>query len=127
MEVDALTILLTITIAVVLGYIRFSKSEPDVHPLLLQQQASVTPIRSQGESAIHRSKSVPHGSPLSTRPSEKVKTLHDVWQVGSAINPTGRALLYMIQNQFGYTEVRTQIDRRWGEKKDETLCLDSLH
>ena len=106
MEVDALTIALTIAIAVVLGYIKFNKSEPDVHPLLLQQQASVTPIRNEGESAIYRSKSVPHGSPLSKQSSEKVKTLYDVWQTGLAINPTGRALMYMIQNQFGYTDVR---------------------
>ncbi|GJJ77005.1 hypothetical protein EMPS_09364 [Entomortierella parvispora] len=113
MEVDALTIVLTIAIAVVLGYIKFNKSEPDVHPLLLQQQASVTPIRCEGESAIHRSKSVPHGSPLSKQPSEKVKTLYDVWQVGSAINPTGRALMYMIQNQFGYTDTTyEQLDRK---------------
>ncbi|KAG0057629.1 hypothetical protein BGZ83_007002 [Gryganskiella cystojenkinii] len=115
MEVDALTIALTIAIAVAIAYIKLSKSEPDVHPLLLQQQASVTPIRSEKESAIHRSKSVPHGSPLTRQPNEKVKTLYDVWQQGSAINPSGRAMMYMIQNQFGYTDLTYEhLDRKIG-------------
>ncbi|KAI1301116.1 Long-chain-fatty-acid--CoA ligase 6 [Mortierella claussenii] len=113
MEVDALTILLTIAVAVVLAYGRLSKSEPDVHPLVLQQQSSATSIRNERESAIHRSKSVPHGSPLVRQPTERIKTLYDVWQAGLATNSSGRSLMFMLQNQFAFADATyEQVDRR---------------
>ncbi|KAF9133493.1 Long-chain-fatty-acid--CoA ligase 6 [Mortierella sp. 14UC] len=113
MEVDALSIALTIAIAVIFALIRFNKSEPDIHPLLLEQQASVAPLRAEKESAVHRAKSVPAGSALAKVPLERVKTLHDVWQNGLAANPTGRCLMYMLQNQFSYvTESYEHVDRR---------------
>lgn len=105
MEVDALTIVLTIAIAAVLAFVKLNKSEPDIHPLLLEQQASVAPLRGEGESAIHRAKSVPAGSALVKVPLERIRTLHDVWQNGLAVNPTGRCLMYMLQNQFSYINV----------------------
>ncbi|KAK3818005.1 MAG: hypothetical protein JOS17DRAFT_778315 [Linnemannia elongata] len=115
MEVDALTILLTIAIAVVLAFVKLNKSEPDIHPLLLDQQASVAPLRGEGESAIHRAKSVPAGSSLVKVPLERIKTLHDVWQNGLAANPTGRCLMYMLQNQFYYVgESYEHVDKRIG-------------
>ncbi|KAG0369109.1 Long-chain-fatty-acid--CoA ligase 5 [Gamsiella multidivaricata] len=111
MEIDALTIVLTITIAVALAYVKLSKSEPDVHPLLLQQQSTPTPIRNEGESVVHRSKSVSHGSPLVRQPSDKIKTLYDVWQSGSTINPSARSLMFPLQNQFAFVDA-TYVDRR---------------
>ncbi|KAG0000601.1 hypothetical protein BGZ80_006337, partial [Entomortierella chlamydospora] len=113
MEFDALTIILTITIAVVLAYVQFNKVEPDVHPLVLEEQSSPAHIRNEGETVIHRSKSVPHGAPLITQPSNKIKTLYDVWQTGLALNPTGRSIMYMLQNQFSFVNsTYEQVDRR---------------
>ncbi|KAF9291568.1 hypothetical protein BGZ68_003506 [Mortierella alpina] len=115
METDALTIALTIAIAIVLALVKFNEKEPDLHPLLLGQQSSVTPIRNEGESVIHRSKTVPHGTLLTKRPSEKIKTLHDVWQTGAAVNPAGRSLMFMLQNQFAFIEATyEQVNRRIG-------------
>lgn len=105
MEFDALTALLTIAIAILIGYIKLTKTEPDVHPLLLSNQSNATLIRNEGESTIHRSRTVPLTSTLERQPSDKIKTLHDVWQAGLAANPTGRSLMYMLQNQFYYKDV----------------------
>ncbi|KAG0311553.1 Long-chain-fatty-acid--CoA ligase 6, partial [Dissophora globulifera] len=102
MPVDALTVVLTIVIAVVLAYAKLSKFEPDVHPLLLEQQSSPTPLRNEHESVVHRSKSVSHGSPLTKRPADKIKTLYDVWQSGLDTNPTAQSILYLLQNQFSF-------------------------
>ena len=38
--------------------------DPDTHPLLLARQASTSPIRQQGETAVYRSIEVPYGYPL---------------------------------------------------------------
>lgn len=38
--------------------------DPDTHPLLLARQASPSPIRQQGETAVYRSIEVPYGYPL---------------------------------------------------------------
>ncbi|KAF8925896.1 Long-chain-fatty-acid--CoA ligase 5 [Dissophora ornata] len=105
MEVDALSIVLTIAIALALAYIQLSKSEPDFHPLLLQQQSVPTPIRNEGESAIHRPKSTTLGGSLVKHPSDKIKTLYDVWQAGSAIDPSARSIMYLLQNQFALMDV----------------------
>ncbi|KAI9242708.1 MAG: hypothetical protein BYD32DRAFT_402377 [Podila humilis] len=113
MEIDALTVLLTIVIAILIGYIKLNTTEPDVHPLLLSNQSNATPIRIEGESTIHRSRNVPLTSTLDRQPSDKIKTLHDVWQAGLAANPTGRSLMYMLQNQFYYEEETYEhVDRR---------------
>ncbi|KAG0250607.1 Long chain acyl-CoA synthetase 7 peroxisomal, partial [Mortierella polycephala] len=98
MEVDALTIVLTVAIVVAIALVKFNNTEPDVHPLLLQQQSSVTSIRNKGESLIHRAKTVTHGSPLLKQPTEDVRTLHDVWQKGAAINPAGRSMMFMLKS-----------------------------
>ncbi|KAG0210299.1 hypothetical protein BGX28_009455 [Mortierella sp. GBA30] len=115
MEVDALTILLTIAIAIATAFVKLNKTEPDLHPLLLDQQSSATPIRNEGESVIHRSKNVPHGAVLMKQPAEKIKTLYDVWQSGASINRTGRSLMFMLQNQFSFVDATyEQIDTRIG-------------
>ncbi|KAF9429591.1 hypothetical protein BGZ94_010179 [Podila epigama] len=87
MEIDALTIVLTIAIAILLSYIKLSSSEPDIHPLLLNQQSNATLIRNEGESPIHRSRSIPLTAALEKQPfstlvsghggSGDIKTLND--------------------------------------------------
>ena len=47
-----------------LAYPWLTWRDPDIHPLLLARQASSSPIRQQGESAVYRSIEVPHGYPL---------------------------------------------------------------
>ncbi|KAF9430520.1 hypothetical protein BGZ76_000809 [Entomortierella beljakovae] len=115
MEFDSLSIFLAISIGAVLIYIQYSRTEPDVHPLILQEQSSPAPIRYQGESLVHRSKSVPHGSPLVKQPIDKIKTLYDVWQTGKAANPTGRSISFMLQNQFYFVnDTYEGVDKRIG-------------
>jgi hypothetical protein len=40
--------------------------DPDTHPMLLARQAQASPVRQEGESAVFRSHSAPHGIPLNT-------------------------------------------------------------
>jgi hypothetical protein len=47
-----------------LAYPWLTWRDPDIHPLLLARQASSSPIRQQGESAVYRSIEVPYGYPL---------------------------------------------------------------
>ena len=44
----------------------FIGSEPDTHPLLLARQASPSPVRQSGESAVYRAIDIPYGFPLRT-------------------------------------------------------------
>ena len=47
-----------------LAYPWLTWRDPDTHPHLLARQASTSPIRQQGESAVYRSIEVPYGYPL---------------------------------------------------------------
>jgi hypothetical protein len=47
-------------------YIVISSRDPDAHPMLLARQAQPSPIRKEGESAVFRSHSAPHGMPLNS-------------------------------------------------------------
>jgi len=40
--------------------------DPDAHPMLLARQAQASPVRQEGESAVFRSHSAPHGVPLNS-------------------------------------------------------------
>ena len=65
-EIDNLTIILLITFASLLIYLRFfSLSSPLVHPLLLGKQSEVSSVRRNGESGIYRSFATGQGSPVS--------------------------------------------------------------
>lgn len=68
-----------------------SSRDPDAHPLLLSRQAQGSPVRNEGESAIFRAPSAPHGLPLNTGLGVKDKEdskwsrgrdgdLRDVWK-----------------------------------------------
>lgn len=47
-----------------LAYPWLTWKDPDTHPFLLARQATASPVRQSGESAIYRSTEVPYGYPL---------------------------------------------------------------
>lgn len=51
-------------ILVYFAYDVFSRADPDAHPMLLARQAQASPVRHEGESAVFRSHSSPHGMDL---------------------------------------------------------------
>jgi hypothetical protein len=40
--------------------------DPDIHPMLLARQSQASPVRQEGQSAVFRSHSAPHGIPLNS-------------------------------------------------------------
>ncbi|KAF7729642.1 Long-chain-fatty-acid--CoA ligase 5 [Apophysomyces ossiformis] len=80
-ELDTLSYALLASIfgAATLLSIKNSK-EADIHPLLLNNQANVSPLRHPGESAIYRSRASTFGSPLLATFDRNVRTLHDLFQ-----------------------------------------------
>ncbi|KAF9977159.1 Long-chain-fatty-acid--CoA ligase 5 [Actinomortierella ambigua] len=111
MEFDGLSIALAVAIAVMSLLVHLNKAEPDVHPALLEQQASVATIRKEGQSLLHRAKSIPESSPLLTQPTATIKTLHDVWKAGLAISASNTSMLYLLHNQGSYMDV-PMVDRQ---------------
>ncbi|RDA83353.1 hypothetical protein CP532_3724 [Ophiocordyceps camponoti-leonardi (nom. inval.)] len=53
-------------LVIVISYRIMTSREPDVHPLLLARQSVASAVRHEGESAVYRSQSAPHGLPLSS-------------------------------------------------------------
>jgi hypothetical protein len=58
------SIILVMAITGYMGYAILTAQEPDVHPMLLARQASVSAVRQQGESAVYRAADTPEGLPL---------------------------------------------------------------
>jgi hypothetical protein len=59
----------TLIVLGIFGYLTYlvvDAQEPDIHPMLLQRQATASLVRKQGESAVYRSPDTPHGFPLRT-------------------------------------------------------------
>lgn len=56
--------LIATALFIFLAYPWLTWRDPDTHPLLLARQASASPVRQPGESAIYRSLESPHGYPL---------------------------------------------------------------
>ncbi|KAJ2649558.1 medium-chain fatty acid-CoA ligase faa2 [Coemansia sp. RSA 1250] len=68
-------------------------NQPDLHPLQMAQQASVSDVReSSHESAVYRSKQAPHRMPLHSTPPAKCTTLRELFRAGRA-SPRADALL----------------------------------
>ena len=63
-EWNATSTALLVIFLVILGYSVFSAGEPDVHPYLLARQATTSPIRQSGQSAVYRAIEIPYGYPL---------------------------------------------------------------
>ncbi|PHH81684.1 hypothetical protein CDD83_3508 [Cordyceps sp. RAO-2017] len=53
-------------LVLVITYRVMSFREPDVHPMLLARQSVASTVRNEGESAVYRSLSAPHGMPLNS-------------------------------------------------------------
>ena len=47
-------------------YFIVTARDPDAHPMLLARQAQASPVRQEGESAVFRCHSAPHGIPLNS-------------------------------------------------------------
>jgi hypothetical protein len=60
------TTAIVIVIVTLLLYPLFASHQPDTHPILLSRQASISPVRQPGESAVYRSPETPDGYPLKT-------------------------------------------------------------
>ncbi|KAJ2385901.1 medium-chain fatty acid-CoA ligase faa2, partial [Coemansia sp. RSA 2603] len=76
-------LLAAVSAAIYFYYYSPQANQPDIHPLQLAQQSSVSSTRaSSAESAIHRSKSTPEGTPLLATPSRNVQTLRDAFRLG---------------------------------------------
>ncbi|RFU33475.1 hypothetical protein B7463_g2848, partial [Scytalidium lignicola] len=63
---DLFTTCLASTLVGFIFYQIFTSRDPDSHPMLLARQAQASSVRQEGESAVFRSPSVPHGMPLNT-------------------------------------------------------------
>ncbi|KAJ1944050.1 hypothetical protein EC988_006087, partial [Linderina pennispora] len=76
--------------AIVYGYY-FSPqaNQPDIHPLQLAEQSSVSKVReSSHESAVYRSKRTPEGTNLLSSPSSEFENLRDaIRAVRPSANP----------------------------------------
>lgn len=58
------TTLIATLFFVLLAYPWLTWKDPDTHPFLLARQATASPVRQPGESAVYRSIEVPYGYPL---------------------------------------------------------------
>lgn len=63
---DIYTTLIFIVVITSFIYSVISFRDPDAHPMLLARQAQPSPVRQEGESAVFRSQSAPHGIPLNS-------------------------------------------------------------
>jgi len=85
------------------AYQVFTSRDPDAHPMLLARQAQASPVRQEGESAVFRSHSSPHGMVLNSGlnvkdPSDSKWSrgrdgdLRDVWRrvVIGPLEPAGK-------------------------------------
>jgi hypothetical protein len=110
------TTLLALTIVAFLLYPIIYPDEPDTHPLLLARQATASPVRQKGESAVYRSPEVPHGYPLKTGLNVKDASaprwaagkdgdIRDIWrevQRGGSTGPDGNEIPKgMIMSVYG--------------------------
>ena len=65
-EWDIYTTAILGLIIAVFAYQVFTTRDPDAHPMLLARQAQASPVRQEGQSAVYRSHSAPHGIPLNS-------------------------------------------------------------
>jgi hypothetical protein len=89
MEFDS-TSLLLVSAVLAVTYLAINKPEPDVHPFILNEQSVPANVRRPGESAIYRSKMVPHGGPLPMFPNSQTRTLVDVFACGRGRTTNGQ-------------------------------------
>ena len=116
------TTLLAVIIVTYLVYPLFFLQEPDTHPLLLARQASASPVRQPGESAIYRSLEAPHGYPLRTGlnvkdpdapkwQSGRDGDLRDVWKQALRGPPEGDGKKACIISVMGEKTVEHNVEK----------------
>ncbi|KAG6104173.1 hypothetical protein E4U31_002196 [Claviceps sp. LM219 group G6] len=103
---NAYSTALATALVLIITYRITSATEPDIHPLLLARQSLPSAVRHEGESAIYRSQSAPHGMPLNAGLNIKDAgvpkfsrgrdgDLRDIWRkaaTGGDAGATGRLL-----------------------------------
>ncbi|KAG6205611.1 hypothetical protein E4U35_002462 [Claviceps purpurea] len=103
---NAYSTALATALVLIITYRIMSATEPDIHPLLLARQSIPSAVRHEGESAIYRSQSAPHGMPLNAGLNIKDAgvpkfsrgrdgDLRDIWRkaaTGGDTGATGRLL-----------------------------------
>jgi hypothetical protein len=117
---NIITTLLAVFIVAFLAYPVLYPDEPDTHPLLLARQASASPVRQRGESAVYRCPEIPHGYPLKSGLNVKGEgeprwksgrdgDLRDVWREvtrGGKSDAEGKTIpAGLIMSVFGKEEV----------------------
>lgn len=65
-EWDTYSTLMATVLFIIVIIPLFTTRDPDAHPMLLARQAQASPVRNDGESAVYRSHSSPHGMELNT-------------------------------------------------------------
>ncbi|KAL1916575.1 uncharacterized protein VTP21DRAFT_5766 [Calcarisporiella thermophila] len=78
-------ILALFCILALLLFILRGRTAPDVHPLLLSQQADISLSRLPSESPVCRSRFAPYGGPLLSSSDRNVKTVYDLWRFGGGM------------------------------------------
>ena len=63
-EWDIYSTVILFSIISFFAYQVFTSRDPHAHPMLLARQAQASPVRQEGQSAVFRSNSAPHGIPL---------------------------------------------------------------
>jgi hypothetical protein len=61
---DSYTSVIALALAALVAHTILTAEEPDVHPFILQRQATASRVRQPGESAVYRASDVPEGMPL---------------------------------------------------------------
>jgi hypothetical protein len=110
---------LATALVILITYRITSATEPDAHPLLLARQSIPSSVRNEGESAVYRSQSAPHGMSLNAGLNVKDPgapkfsrgrdgDLRDVWRkaVGGDAVARGRLLTVLgsenvVEHQMG--------------------------
>jgi hypothetical protein len=100
---DVYTTAIAVAVITVIVYQVFTSRDPDAHPMLLARQSSAAPVRKEGESAVFRAHTAPHGIPLNSglgvKDPEDSKwargrdgDLRDVWRrvVSGSVDKDGR-------------------------------------
>ncbi|QSZ32742.1 hypothetical protein DSL72_002321 [Monilinia vaccinii-corymbosi] len=96
----------TLIVTVLIGFFAYTlvtSRDPDSHPMLLARQSQASPVRQEGQSAVFRNHTSPHGIPLSSGLNVKDPgdskwaqgrngDLRDIWRkaVTGAVNREGK-------------------------------------
>ncbi|KAG6020516.1 hypothetical protein E4U19_006309 [Claviceps sp. Clav32 group G5] len=123
---NAYSTALATALVLIITYRIMSATEPDIHPLLLARQSIPSAVRHEGESAIYRSQSTPHGMPLNAGLNIKDAgvpkfsrgrdgDLRDIWRkaaTGGDAGATGRLLTVLGSENVIEHKIEADINRQ---------------